>query len=48
MMLDPSVPFLSRSLLETIEYDVCFLDKACVEIKASEIKDTFVELKQVI
>jgi hypothetical protein len=47
MMLHPSVAHISLSALETIEYDVCYLESACKKLQESHAQDSFVEIKQV-
>jgi hypothetical protein len=47
MMLSPSVQHISLAALETIEYDVCYLETCCKKLQESHAQDSFVEIKQV-
>jgi hypothetical protein len=48
MMLHQSVPHITLAALETIEYDVCYLETACKKLQESHAQDSFVEIKQVL
>jgi exocyst complex component 6 len=47
MILNPSISRISLSALETIEYDVCYLENACKKLQESHAQDSFAEIKQV-
>ncbi|KAJ3271937.1 hypothetical protein HDV01_006071 [Terramyces sp. JEL0728] len=48
MILNPNLHHLTLSALETIEYDVLFLDSACKKLQDNVVQDAFTELKQLI
>ncbi|KAI8901178.1 exocyst complex subunit Sec15-like-domain-containing protein [Globomyces pollinis-pini] len=47
-MLDSSVTQITLSALETVEYDVLFLEQCCRKIQDTQAQDSFIELKQLI
>ena len=47
MILSPKVEHITLSALETVEYDVLFLEKACGKLQEAHAQDSFAELKQV-
>lgn len=48
MMLDVAVEHITLAALETVEYDVLFLESACRKLQDNNAQDSFVELKQLI
>ena len=47
MILSPKVDHITLSALETVEYDVLYLEKACSKLQETHAQDSFAELKQV-
>ena len=47
-MLDPIIEHISLAALETVEYDVCYLEQACRKLQDNHAQDSFAELKQLI
>ncbi|KAJ3318536.1 hypothetical protein HDV06_000419 [Boothiomyces sp. JEL0866] len=48
MILNPALHHLTLAALETVEYDVLFLDNACKKLQDNVVQDAFTELKQLI
>jgi hypothetical protein len=47
-MLATNVDHITLSALETLEYDVLYLESACKKLQDSHAQDCFLELKQLI